>query len=490
MGSLGQARGAPNLLLRRIRESERGESREQFAEAMAAVARDMGYNVIPDAKYVESLESGRVAFPGPAYRSILSRLCGRPVAELGFRMPPVSVNAREANSRLRDAMFANGIETRALARKVGVDPKSVERWMTRGVIPRAGHRHLASKILNCPESELWPETTRVYSADSASRELEVPSENASILDSGCLPRRRVTAADIEVIEDFTQTFRRLDNKFGGGHAHGLAAHYLNSNVLPILREGSCTDEVGRRLFGAAAQLAHLIGWTAYDTENHGSAELYFRNALEFSAAVGDVAFGGEILAAKSHHAIHLHRPKEALQLARASANAANAAAIPALRAEACALEANAYAVLGDKRACVSSLDRAEIAFDLIRTEDTPDWLHYLDECYLAARFAHCFRDLEDWSHAREFASRAAGLNATLTRSHAFNTIVLATTYIETDVDYACHIGSQVLNVAASLQSSRIVNYIGAFSRRLAERHKTNPIVGEFIEQANEMLGVL
>jgi transcriptional regulator with XRE-family HTH domain len=320
------------------------------------------------------------------------------------------------------------------------------------------------------------------------RNITPDDEGAAIAEPSHPLRTRITAADVAAIEDFTQTFRGLDNKFGGGHTHGLAAHYFDSNVVTMLREASYTDEIGQRLSGAAAKLAHLAGWTAYDTESHRAAEFYFRNALELSASIGDIAFSGEILAAKSHHAIHLNRPKDALQLARASANAATAATVPALQAEACVLEANAHAALGDSKACAASLNRAETAFDRVRVENTPDWLLYLDEYYLAARFAHCFRDLKDWRQARTFASKAAGLSGTLTRSRAFNAAVLATTYIETDIDQACHIGKQVLNAAADLQSSRVVSYIGKFHNLLIEHHGTVPVVIEFIEQLNETLG--
>ena len=53
-------------------------------------------------------------------------------------------------------MFSAGVEPGILARKVGVDQKSVERWITRGVVPHARHRFLTSRVLGCSESELWP----------------------------------------------------------------------------------------------------------------------------------------------------------------------------------------------------------------------------------------------------------------------------------------------------------------------------------------------
>src|SRR5580692_2886252 len=73
----------PNRVLRGIREQERRETRAEFAESMARVAREMGEEVYPDAKYVERLESGAISWPRPPYRNILAELCGRPIGELG-----------------------------------------------------------------------------------------------------------------------------------------------------------------------------------------------------------------------------------------------------------------------------------------------------------------------------------------------------------------------------------------------------------------------
>ncbi|MBV9853116.1 MAG: hypothetical protein JOY82_01140 [Streptosporangiaceae bacterium] len=165
---------APNLVLRRIREQERHETREEFADAMARVAREMGASVYPDAKYVARLETGDIRCPRPLYRSILSQLCGRPFSALGFSPPPgLSLPgdhgsrhpgpanadgvapAKRMNVALRGAVMASGLEVPQIARKVGVDPKSVQRWITRGVVPHPRHRWKTCEILGCDESELW-----------------------------------------------------------------------------------------------------------------------------------------------------------------------------------------------------------------------------------------------------------------------------------------------------------------------------------------------
>ena len=75
----------PNLVLRRIREEERQESRSEFADALERTARKLGEPVSPSERYIARLEDGEVGYPNPAYRRVLTELCQRPIAQLGFR---------------------------------------------------------------------------------------------------------------------------------------------------------------------------------------------------------------------------------------------------------------------------------------------------------------------------------------------------------------------------------------------------------------------
>lgn len=61
-----------------------------------------------------------------------------------------------ANDRLRDAMLRNGLTPLAIAEKVGVDPKTVERWITQDRTPYPRHRHAIAALLRESESYLWP----------------------------------------------------------------------------------------------------------------------------------------------------------------------------------------------------------------------------------------------------------------------------------------------------------------------------------------------
>src|SRR5690348_10432440 len=95
----------PNVILRRIREQERQETRSEFAEAMARKAAELGEPVSPSERYVARLEDGEVIYPHPPYRRILTALCGRPITELGF--VPHAIIRRGAPQAIGETLAAS-----------------------------------------------------------------------------------------------------------------------------------------------------------------------------------------------------------------------------------------------------------------------------------------------------------------------------------------------------------------------------------------------
>ena len=61
-----------------------------------------------------------------------------------------------ANERLRDALATAGLTTIDAAEAVGVDAKTVERWMTQARTPYARHRGKLAALVGLSESYLWP----------------------------------------------------------------------------------------------------------------------------------------------------------------------------------------------------------------------------------------------------------------------------------------------------------------------------------------------
>lgn len=60
------------------------------------------------------------------------------------------------NDRLRSALLEKGVTPAALAAAVGVDPKSVERWIG-GRTPYRRHRYAVAAHLGVDEAYLWPD---------------------------------------------------------------------------------------------------------------------------------------------------------------------------------------------------------------------------------------------------------------------------------------------------------------------------------------------
>lgn len=74
-----------------------------------------------------------------------------------------------ANERLRGALTGRGLSIARCAELVGVDQKTVERWITRDRVPHRAHRVATAKLLGVEESYLWPAAADDARTVSASR---------------------------------------------------------------------------------------------------------------------------------------------------------------------------------------------------------------------------------------------------------------------------------------------------------------------------------
>lgn len=91
-----------------------------------------------------------------------------------------------ANERLRDALNSAGFSSHDVAREVGVDPKTVERWIGQGRMPYPKHRGRVASLVGESESYLWPQA--------------VPEERRSEISESevvrIYPRRAAIARDV------------------------------------------------------------------------------------------------------------------------------------------------------------------------------------------------------------------------------------------------------------------------------------------------------
>jgi tetratricopeptide (TPR) repeat protein len=296
--------------------------------------------------------------------------------------------------------------------------------------------------------------------------------------------QRVTAGDIAALRSVGDLFRSLDNAYGGGHARQALVRYLEHEAEPMLR-GSYGEAVGRRLFGAVADLTRLAGWTSYDIGAHGLAQRYFVQALRLSQAAGDRIYGGYVLVTMSRQAVYLGHGREAVQLARVAQQGVGTNAPPVVQALLHAAEARAAGLLGEVRACTAALARAERALAAARSGDeVPHWARFFDEAQLADEFGHCHRDLRQFRAAAQHAERSLQLRGhSYARSRLFCRTVLATARIGLgEIETACSHGHELLAQVVEMRSLRAWEYVRDFGRRL-EPHRELPVAKAYLERA-------
>jgi hypothetical protein len=301
--------------------------------------------------------------------------------------------------------------------------------------------------------------------------------------------RRVGLSEVEAVRTTTSAFMRMDFQYGGGHARAALAQYFAGEVLPLLR-GSYSDPTGAALFSAAADVAQLLGWTAYDLARHGLAQRYFIQAVRLAQAAGDRAMGARLLANMSHQATYLGRYGEAVQLARAAQEGARGRASATVVAMLLSMEARALAAAGDGRACDQVLREAEMVFAHRCTADDPLWISYFTDAELAGEAAHCFRDLRRPVLAHEVVPSALGIRDTgYTRTVAFIGLVHAASWLHepcTDVERAVAAATEAIDAAKALKSDRYRRYVRDFCADLRP-YRSSRTVEEFLRTVRETL---
>ncbi|WP_312872086.1 helix-turn-helix domain-containing protein [Amycolatopsis dendrobii] len=297
---------------------------------------------------------------------------------------------------------------------------------------------------------------------------------------------RVGMVKVDDVRKMTRAFRETDNEFGGGATRSGLDNYLTNTVEPMLRDTRMTDAVKKPLFRAGVELRQLAGWVAYDVGHASDGRKHLREALNMSQEIEDDALVGEMFAAMSHHAAFRGNSEGAVDLALAAQQAARRSGIPALEAEAAVMEAHGRALEREQRPCLDALNRAERAFARVDTGRTPTWLAYFDSSYLAAKFAHTFRDIGMPAEAERFARRSLRMTEGYGRGRLFNTALLASTLADQQkVEEACAEARNAVRLATNVRSVRAASYLADVGRRLSP-HSQNAQVQALYKQLDDI----
>lgn len=287
--------------------------------------------------------------------------------------------------------------------------------------------------------------------------------------------RRVGQADVDAVWSMCAAFADADHQLGGGHGRAALICYGDGVVAPLLA-GSYTDEVGRRLFAAAARLCDVAGFMCFDSGCQGLGQRYFIRALRMAKTSGDEALGAHILTNMSMQAQYLGHGREALMLADAAVAAAGRSGTVSTVARCHAIRARALALRGDARGSDHDLNEAEGALDRAMPGAEPGWIMFFTGRQLATESMYAAASLGRGDLVRRHAVQALDVEDGMYRRHVLATATLASSYLPgedsapdagSDVDHACEVMRGVLPVIGSLTSTRALSAVSAVRRRLA-----------------------
>ncbi|WP_086683188.1 MFS transporter [Streptomyces pseudogriseolus] len=330
-------------------------------------------------------------------------------------------------------------------------------------------------------------------ATPASRWLITPADSsvareASPSDGSGAPLK-VGHSDVRKLREAAEDARRWDSKYGGGDwRSSMVPECLRVEAAPLLL-GSYSDDVGRSLFGAAAELTRLAGWMAFDTGQQEAAQRYYIQALRLARAAADVPLGGYVLASMSLQATYRGFGDEGVDLAQAALERNRGLATARTLSFFRLVEARAHARAGDAQAAGAALKSAESWLERSRPGDSdPTWLGFYSYDRFAADAAECYRDLNAPRQVRRFTEQALSKpTEEFVRSHGLRLVVSAVAELESgNLDAACEQGVRAVEVAGRISSARTTEYVKDLLHRL-EPYGDEPRVVELRERARPLL---
>ena len=296
-------------------------------------------------------------------------------------------------------------------------------------------------------------------------EWENPPEDQDVSRPGT---PRVGTTDVAMLRSARARYEQMYRSAGGIATRARIVGFLTGYTAPLLR-GSYSDETGRQLFRASGGLVAVAGICAYDSDAQGLAQRYFHHALRLAKASGDQAFGGYVIALLVNQAIYLKEYRQAVAFAEAGLRTTGAHISPALATDLNAMQAKAFARLGDIPAAHKAMGQAETAAARIRAEEEPPETGYVQPGLVEAQLAEALISLEDWHPARTFAEEAVR-----TQAHARGRVHRLATLTTVDlgrgeVELAAANAVFALDLAAGMESQRLRDRFVALRLKLSRR---------------------
>jgi hypothetical protein len=194
--------------------------------------------------------------------------------------------------------------------------------------------------------------------------------------------KRIGHELIDDLERVVETKRHRDDAIGGGTLLPSMREDLRL-VVSMLRNAAYPKDVGRRLHGVAAGMGRLVGWLAYDSDQHALVQRFWLRAAHAS---GERATGANVLGFVRVQATLSERPRDAVLLAE-SPRSQERHLTPA----------------------VAALIHSRFAFASARVGDEPVWVYWFTEAELEGVAGAALLEFGKPAEAESYLRRAVAL---------------------------------------------------------------------------------
>lgn len=295
--------------------------------------------------------------------------------------------------------------------------------------------------------------------------------------------RRVGRSAIKEVEARVQQLRLLDDHVGGTQTHAMVTTELAATTQ-LLRDGTYTEEVGRRLLVAIGELCQLAGWTLSDAGQHERAERIYLLGVRASHAGGDVAGAANNLSSLAYQTANVGDRREAERLAR-SAYAGGKKASSLTRALLGERVAWAAARAGEASEAERALGRVEDAFSQHdEGDEEPIWTYWLDDGEVEVMAGRVWTELARPLRAVPILERAtSGYGDDTGRETALYLTWLAESLLQaSEPEQAAEAATRALRLSRHAGSVRVEERIVLLRHKMA-RFRGNTAADAFLQES-------
>lgn len=299
--------------------------------------------------------------------------------------------------------------------------------------------------------------------------------------------RRIGMSDVDRYSQRITDLRRLDDFSGGRSVYPLVAEEIRS-LGGVASTGSYTQEVGRHLLSALAELYQFASWTAFDSGNVGQAKRLAVAAANAANQAGNRTLGATALSELSYLASSHDRTSEGVTMARASLANAPKDVLPAVKVVLADRLAFASARIGDTHGVDEALGISNDAHDSrrpgeIEEPDTVYWINRDESKILAGR---CWNEVGQHERAaKTLESLALPYDETHAREVGLYTCWLAESHLGSgNLDAAAEKAKTAIRLSHSTASPRLDDRLNLMIERFQPHRKSRPISELFAEQSD------